>query len=379
MIKKVLLFSYLVTTSAHALEIDEKLTLRFLKVSDSKKTVLINRGGEDGLVVGDHAKFFITAGVIARGVAEKVSPSRSIWSLYRVVDPNEITNDKVLNLKIASPVKITEDPTKSLKEEPIPGGSESMPLDEKTSSVSDDKEIVVDEADQAELEELGMEPKSSAKKSAPVVAKSSRAETSEEIMELPSRMGTNKADKWEVWGMLYLNSLSGESDTAGTTTDFTASAIDFSLGIERYFFNMNNFLRDFSVTGFVHKRTTETGGDVQSESDWLEFGGGLSYHFYNKPYDLNRPVFYGMLTAGIGSESNETSVSTPGVAPVTEEGDSNFFSLGLGMKYTLSNNFGARAIFDYYSSTETYEFNNGTQSERSLSGTRLQFGLSYRF
>jgi len=28
-----------------------------LKVSNSKKTVLINRGAEDGLVVGDHAKF----------------------------------------------------------------------------------------------------------------------------------------------------------------------------------------------------------------------------------------------------------------------------------------------------------------------------------
>jgi hypothetical protein len=113
-------------SNLHALEIDEKLTLRFLKVSSTKKTVLINRGGEDGLVVGDHAKFFITAGVIARGVVEKVSPSRSVWSLYRVVDPTEIVEDKVLNLKISSPVRITSDPTKSLKEEPIPGGTEVM-------------------------------------------------------------------------------------------------------------------------------------------------------------------------------------------------------------------------------------------------------------
>ena len=116
--------------SAFALEIDEKLTLRFLKVSSTKKTVLINRGGEDGLVVGDHAKFFITAGVVARGVAEKVSPSRSVWSLYRIVDEAEITQDKVLNLKIASPVKITDDPSKSLKEEAIPSGNETMSVEE---------------------------------------------------------------------------------------------------------------------------------------------------------------------------------------------------------------------------------------------------------
>ena len=109
-----------------ALEIDEKLTIRFLKVSNSKKTILVNRGSEDGLVVGDHAKFFVTSGVVARGVVEKVSPSRSVWSLYRVVDPAEITDDKVLNLKIASAVKITEDPTKSMKDEPIPGGEEKM-------------------------------------------------------------------------------------------------------------------------------------------------------------------------------------------------------------------------------------------------------------
>ena len=123
---KCFLLISLIISNLHALEIDEKLTLRFLKVSSTKKTILINRGGEDGLVVGDHAKFFITSGVIARGVVEKVSPSRSVWSLYRVVDSNEITDDKVLNLKISSPVKITSDPTKSLKEEPIPGGTEDL-------------------------------------------------------------------------------------------------------------------------------------------------------------------------------------------------------------------------------------------------------------
>ena len=106
------LFIFIFSHMIFALEIDEKLSIRFLKVSNSKKTILINRGSEDGLAIGDHAKFFITTGVIARGVVEKVSPSRSIWSLYRVVDSVEITDGKVLNLKIASPVKITDDSTK---------------------------------------------------------------------------------------------------------------------------------------------------------------------------------------------------------------------------------------------------------------------------
>ncbi|MBC7714750.1 MAG: hypothetical protein H7177_15495, partial [Rhizobacter sp.] len=145
-------------TNVSALEIDEKLTLRFLKVSATKKTVLINRGGEDGLVVGDHAKFFITAGVIARGVAEKVSPSRSVWSLYRVVDPQEITQDKVLNLKIATPVKITDDPSRSLKEEAIPGGNEKMDVAAGTEgeATSDDPDQIMNDADKNEMKDLGM-------------------------------------------------------------------------------------------------------------------------------------------------------------------------------------------------------------------------------
>src|SRR4051812_7385275 len=83
-----------------ALAVDEKLPLRILKSSDSKKTVLINRGIEDGLVVGDHAKFFLTTGVVGRGVVIKASPSRSVWSLYRVISPTELVADKVMNLKI---------------------------------------------------------------------------------------------------------------------------------------------------------------------------------------------------------------------------------------------------------------------------------------
>jgi len=360
---------------AKSLEIDEKLTLRFLKVSSTKKTILINRGGEDGLVVGDHAKFFITAGVVARGVAEKVSPSRSIWSLYRVVDPNEITQDKVLNLKIATPVKITEDPTKSMKEEEIPGGTEtmSMPADD------EQKEIVVDEADQAELESMGIETEDQR----PVVKsskeKKSSSKTSSQVeLELPSTItfGTNKKDNWEIWGMVYLNSLSGKSETTTESTDTNASVFDFSAGIERYFLTSDTFWKDFSFSLFLHKRTTETGADVNLSASWTEFGLGANYHFYNNAFDLNRPVLYAAFTFGKGSESNETQVND---TTTPEDGDSTFVSFGMGAKYQLNNGFGARAILDYYSTSETYSYSDGTETERKLSGPRLQFGLSYRF
>jgi hypothetical protein len=154
-----MIFFLLLGSSAktlRALEIDEKLTLRFLKVSTTKKTVLINRGAEDGLVVGDHAKFYISSGIIARGVVEKVSPSRSIWSMYRLVEPNDVTEGKVLNLKIASPVKITTDSTKSIKEEAIPGSekrSESESV--KNNNTSKENAKAIDAQDMKELEELG--------------------------------------------------------------------------------------------------------------------------------------------------------------------------------------------------------------------------------
>ena len=62
----IFLFIFLFSSTLFALEVDEKLTLRFLRASSSKKTILINRGLEDGFAEGDHAKFYIDSGVIAR-------------------------------------------------------------------------------------------------------------------------------------------------------------------------------------------------------------------------------------------------------------------------------------------------------------------------
>ncbi len=117
---KIICFLFLLPVLSHALEVDEKLTIRLLKTSESKKTTMINRGTEDGLVEGDHAKFIVTAGIVARAVCIKVSPTRSVWSIYRLVNADFIANDSVMTLKITPAVKITKDETQAIVQEDTP-------------------------------------------------------------------------------------------------------------------------------------------------------------------------------------------------------------------------------------------------------------------
>ena len=119
----IFVFFTLFSLNAFALEVDEKLTTRIVRTSETRKTLMINRGTEDGLVEGDHAKFIVTAGIVARGVCIKVSPSRSVWSVYRLVNADFIVNDSVMTLKITPPVKITKDETKAIVEEDIPSST----------------------------------------------------------------------------------------------------------------------------------------------------------------------------------------------------------------------------------------------------------------
>ncbi|MBC7429027.1 MAG: hypothetical protein H7336_10470 [Bacteriovorax sp.] len=390
-------------TNVKALEIDEKLTLRFLKVSETKKTVLINRGGEDGLIVGDHAKFFITAGVVARGMVEKVSPSRSVWSLYRVVDPNEITQDKVLNLKIASPVKITDDSSRSLKEEVIPGGNEKMDVASPTEggATSDNPDEIMNNADKNELKDLGINEdggadevanvketkKTSAKKASKIISsKKSTAKNTTVSEEAPEEYTPNNNSKtWEVWGTLALNSLTGTvTSTAAATTNAAStgasnSSTDISAGVEKYFLKSNNFLKEFSFGIMIHKVAVENGDQIKSKTDIIEYGGVLNYHFYNSAASTNKLIGFVTGTLGKGSA---TIASTSVVSGVSTEdsvkGDTSFLSAGVGAKYVLTNSFGIRAVLDFYKTTETYAFDASTTT-RTLSGPRVQFGLSYRF
>ena len=307
-----------ITNATYALDIDEKLTLRLLKVSNSKKTILINRGAEDGLVVGDHAKFFITTGVVARGVVEKASPTRSIWSLYRIVDPAEVTDGKVLNLKIASPVKITDDPSKSMQIEKTPAGSESMSLKNTETS---EAMTTPNGDDQKELDEMGMDEnvkaikKTTATKVPSTDKNENESNENNESKEMPLPSLRKYNNDWEVWSTLSVNTLSGKSEdsVAGATSNsipVSASTLEISAGIEKYFFNTEGLFKETSLTAFIHKKTLESGDAVKLSSEWLEYGAGGNYHFYHSAAATNRLIAFVGFNTGIGTTTISESTST---------------------------------------------------------------------
>lgn len=385
MMKSILLLSAILGSSlTHALEIDEKLTLRFLKVSNTKKTVLINRGAEDGLAVGDHAKFFITSGVIARGVVEKVSPSRSIWSLYRVVDPAEIIDNKVLNLKIASPVKITEDPSKSLKEEPIPGGSEKMDINAPSTGTDANNEApVLNDADKKELEGLGIEDEAPAPKAKKKEKASSKKETQEIVYDSHSDGRAFQDRDWEVFGTLNVNSLSGTHTDPSTdsSTSSSRSQMEGTIGFEKYFSTASSeFWRNFSAQLFGSLQSQKTGaGDSSSTQTHTDIGAGASYHFFHAPSSINQFIGFGNISFGVGSNAQTTETARNSS---NYKGTENFFTVGAGSKYYLSNGIGIRAMVDYIHRSEGLDKETAGETHTetdSLSGFRVQMGFSYRF
>lgn len=339
-----------------ALSIDEKLTLRILRTSDSKKTILTNRGLEDGLVVETHAKFFLTRGVVARGVVVKASPSRSVWSIYRIVDSSALSSNTVMNIKISSALRLTEDPTQSISISP--DGPNDKIIDRVMTPASDEQFRLTD-ADRDELESFELSGHSSlggAKTTTPYGQRN-----------------------WEAFGLIYFNSLSGSSESSNMdSTEVSQSYMAFSLGIERYFYDSDSFLKNFSLFGFFHSRSGQTGDDLILESSWTEFGGGANYHFYGDPTRADNLVGFLNVSLGVGSVSASTT-SDSGQEDYGLEGSNNFYSLGLGGKYGLSSGWGARALLDYYSSGETFGLEGGGEITRSLSGPRIQLGVSYRF
>ncbi len=357
-----ILFCLLLAVDAHAvLEVDETITVRILKTSATKKTVLVNRGLEDGLVVDQHAKFFLTTGVIARGVVVQVAPSRSIWSIYRIIDADQIVDDRVLNIKISTPLRLTEDPSKAIRVVPTTAvGSDritTIPL----ASGADDMPGDLSDIERGELESLGLDRSA-----------------------ILSHGGGFSQRDWEVWSLAHFNLLSGSFDQTDDTSGSTSqSSIDFSLGAEMYFSTQNQYLRNVSLVGLIHSRSQSSGDAVAVKNSWFEYGGGVNYHFYGDHMRPQNLVLFGTLTFGIGSVNSEVTAqnSVGGDDSVTTQvdGSSSFFSLGLGSKFYLGNGFGMRALLDYYRTSETYNFEEGEQLTRSLAGPRLQVGLSYRW
>lgn len=130
--RSVFTFLFLISLPTQAaLKLDTKFVARILGASDSKRTILINRGEEHGLAVDQHAKLSVPSGMIARAVVVKVSPSRSVWSVYRFFAKDKIEAQTVATFKIASAVKLTTDESKAL-------GSLASKVDKKTEKIPED-------------------------------------------------------------------------------------------------------------------------------------------------------------------------------------------------------------------------------------------------
>jgi hypothetical protein len=362
MSKIFLLASLLGLSSVQALEVDEKLTMRILDASVSKKTVLLNRGLEDGLVVGDHAKFFITTGVIARGVVVKASPSRSIWSIYRLVKPQEVSKGLVANIKISTPVKLTNDSSKSIRALTVPANQMGEPND-----VFPDKKLTMSGNDANEVNALLQD-----EESVPVVSASSPSGKSSALHSL------------EISALLSMSTLSGTYTNSSNSFDAKNSSMNFSGAIEKYFPTSTSFLRNVSLKLMAARTSQETGTGVNNIATLTDLGGGAAYYFGKGPHRSNSLMYFidgniGMSTAALEIQDN---VDTSSNASRTLDGAGSFFSVGAGAKYLVGSKFGAMAKLDYYKNTSSFDIDeNGTitTDELAISGPRVMFGLFYRF
>jgi hypothetical protein len=343
------LFSY----HLHALEIDEKLTIRLLRLSSSKKTVLINRGEEDGLKEGDHAKFYLTSGIIARGVAVKVSPNRSVWSLYRVVMQEKLEEEVVLGLKITEPAKITEDPTKMITPDDAANVGDDVPEDLRVST-----------------EDLRPLPRGVPVVNAPNDIKGASKNHGE----------VSHQRRFEMWGALQLNNLVAETTTG---TDVTAEAagkisfLDITLGGQLYFppsveEKKNTFLNHIAIGPVLHysKQDFEVDGSSATITT-TEFGVGGEYYI-KAPFVTK--TFLPFVEARIGLGQVATSNSDEDI-----NGNSFFFNVGGGAKYFMSEQLSLRGSVDYYRRAETYEFDDIDSVEVTVSGFRLLLGVGIHF
>lgn len=351
--KFLLLCSLFLSFNIFALEVDEKLTVRVLKSTETRKTVMLNRGSEDGLVEGDHARFIVTAGIVARGVLVKVSPTRSIWSIYRLVNADFIVNDAVMTIKITPPVKITKDESQTIVEEDTP-----------TRPVGDPNQLGIPLADGAQ--DLGSaEPNMNIDDS--------------EVMALEDVTIVEK--NVEVFTLLNISGLSGSTKSDVSESKGAFSSHHIGIGAELYSQKERNWYSRFSLTGAfnVMRLSSQSYNGVNSNNDTSEFEFGVNWHPGTMPSQTNRFIPYVHLAGMIGSTK---SLARDDAADTerSASGTTNGFSLGLGFKYYTRSGFGGRILFDYYQRGEKYKEDEAAQSfNRTVAGPRLLLGFSYRF
>lgn len=104
----ILLITLVFSSSLWAMESTDRLETHILKAYPNNILVL-NRGLEDGIEIGDHGKLTNEEGFIARGVCLKRGMISSHWKIYRVVRPGLVSKDLTYILSAINQSEIPED------------------------------------------------------------------------------------------------------------------------------------------------------------------------------------------------------------------------------------------------------------------------------
>ncbi|RLA64754.1 MAG: hypothetical protein DRQ88_10480 [Epsilonproteobacteria bacterium] len=362
-VKSLLILLALIPLVGFSLDVDEKLTLRILKISKSKRTILINRGIEDGLVEGDHAKFFDQSGVLARGKLSKISPARSVWSIYRIISEKEFKENKVLNLKITPEMKLTKDKSKELApKNGIPARVRILDTEEDTKV--DDREVVVED----KSEEIG--------------GNKFYRNLDTRGDSLGQGRGIMNWSPWEVVGTLsYIGTTNTIEMSGQETKENSISNFDLILGVERYNPSSDNLWRRFSFLANIEWSSTsmenETFWEGSYPKDTFGLGLGTNWHFLNDPFAFDALI--GFIGLGFGGGVRQFTM-VEGTRAYLEE--TSFFSwnFGAGVKWYTKAGLGLRGIIEYFSRSGDSTFTEGgLVRSYKTSGPRFRIGASWRF
>ncbi len=358
--QKALFFTLIFSLSVFSLPIDSKLSVRILETTQSGKTLLINRGSSDNLNVGDHAKFYITEAVVARAVVIKLLQNTSVWSVYRMVNPDLVINDAALKLKITPAVKLSNNPYSMLAKDSIQG----LNL---VSGSGDDYKVYSDLLDDRDYSD------------ADVTEITSRNE------EMNFRSSSSlKGRPFEFWTNLGFHFYSSQVN-ADSTYDGSELVGRFALGLELY---LGRWFSIAPQASYMQDSLLSYDGAV-TDSILYEYGGALNFYLFTSPHQTYKLIPFISLGAAVGnivdSFASGTVAGSSASASTTVEASGTTFAYfgGLGLKYYFANKLGVRMLIDAYRRLDVFDELPSTANEdewdRWRFGPRLAFGFMYRF
>ncbi len=325
-----------------ASEIGEKFEVSILDASESKRTILLNRGLSSGLTIEEHANFYDDLGPIAKGVAIKVSPMRSVWALYTVENATKISPNTQIKIKISAPVKLTVDQSKMIR----PAIALS---DQQKFSTSRDAGVFFDKLSPEIKDEF---------------EKKQKEETKNRNVPFVERAH-------EFWGILDFSFFNTSLKREGSRTEASSSlSLNYKIGYEYY---LDKFIKQLSLDIFFKEEygTYLTGNSQKTRLNFLEFGVGPNWHFYNDPMLYGEVIAFTYFHFG-GGLIDSKAISTD------SNGTTSTIAIGVGGKYYLSSGIGLRLILEYSYSNRYFIVDSIAQNE-AISGVKSYIGFSYRF